>query len=232
MRCCYMSDLHLETQDYGWPLPHGDVLIIAGDLCHARCLTAAPDDPPALEQRDRVLRFADAMRARFAHVLLVPGNHDHYEGTFSETAGLLRACLPGWTVLDDETVEIDGVRFFGGTLWTDFAGRTGLDAVRRRCGEFFFVKVRAADGSIRKFRPEDALAAFDATHAALAASRAAANGKRTVVITHHAPSRQGLNPHHAGDSLDAAYASDLDGWIAGLADVPTWVHGHTHMRRV
>ena len=232
MRCCYMSDLHLETQDYRWPLPGGDVLIIAGDLCHARCLTAGPDDPAALKQRDRVLRLADAVRAQFAHVLLVIGNHDHYESLFSETAGQLRAGLPGITVLDDETVEIDGVRFFGGTLWADFEGRTGLDAVRKRCGEFFFVKVREADGSLRKFRPEDALAAFDATRAALDASLAAANGKRTVVITHHAPSRQGLNPHHVGEDLNGAYASDLDDWIAGLADVPVWVHGHTHMRRL
>jgi Icc-related predicted phosphoesterase len=232
MRCCYMSDLHLETQDYSWPLPGGDLLIIAGDLCHARCLVAGPDDPAALKQRDRALRLVDAARARFAHVLLVIGNHDHYEGLFSETAARLRDGLPGVTLLDDETVEIDGVRFFGGTLWTDFAGRTKLDAVRRRCGEFFFVKVREADGSTRKFRPEDALAAFDATRAALTASLAAANGKPTIVITHHAPSRQGLNPHHVGESLDAAYASDLDGWIARLENVPVWVHGHTHMRRL
>jgi len=232
MRCCYMSDLHLETQDYRWPLPAGDVLIIAGDLCHARCLTAGPDDPAALKQRDRVLRLADAARGRFAHVLLVIGNHDHYEGLFGETAARLRAGLPGVTVLDNETVEIDGVRFFGGTLWADFEGRSKLDAVRRRCGEFFFVKVREADGSVRKFRPEDALAAFDATRAALTASLAAANGRRTVVITHHAPSRQGLNPHHVGDDLNGAYASDLDAWIAELDGVPVWVHGHTHMRRL
>lgn len=110
------------------------------------------------------------------------------------------------------------MRFFGGTLWTDFAGGTKRDTVRKRCGEFFFVKVRAADGSMRKFRPEAALAA--------------AKGKPTIVITHHAPSRQGLNPHHVGESLDPAYASDLDGWIAGLENVPVWVHGHTHMRRL
>jgi hypothetical protein len=64
MRCCYMSDLHLETQDYRWPLPAGDVLLIAGDLCHARCLDAPAGDRAALAQRDRVLRFADAVRAR------------------------------------------------------------------------------------------------------------------------------------------------------------------------
>jgi Icc-related predicted phosphoesterase len=227
-----MSDLHLETQDYRWQLPGGDVLIIAGDLCHAHCFEAGPDDPAALKQRDRVLRLADEIRARFAHVLLVIGNHDHYEGVFSETATRLRAGLPGFTVLDDDTIEIDGVRFFGGTLWADFEGRTKLDAVRRRCGEFFFVKVREADGSTRKFRPEDALAAFDAARAALTASLAAASGRRTIVITHHAPSRQGLDPFHAGSDLDGAYASDLDDWIAGLANVPVWVHGHTHIRRL
>jgi 3',5'-cyclic AMP phosphodiesterase CpdA len=226
MRCCYMSDLHLESQDYRAPLPAGDVLIVAGDLCHARCLAAGADDRAGVAQRDRVLRFADAVRIRFAHVLLVAGNHEHFDGTFADTDGLLRAGLPGFTVLADETVEIGGVRFFGATLWADFAGRTALDAVRRRCGEFFFVKVREPDGRARKFRPEDALAAFDATRAALAAALATANGKPTVVITHHAPSRKGLNPHHTG------YASDLDDWIAGLAGVPVWVHGHTHMRRV
>ncbi len=164
-----------------------------------------------------MLRLAGDARTRFAHVLLVVvGNHDHYGGLFAETAARLRAGLPGVTVLDNETVEIDGVRSFGGTLWADFEGRSKLDAVRRRCGEFFFVKVREADGSLRKFRPEDALAAFDATRAALTASLAAANGKRTVVITHHAPSRQGLNPHHVGEELNGAYASDLDNWIAEL----------------
>lgn len=37
MRCHYLSDLHLEAQDFGTALPKGEVLIIAGDLCHARC---------------------------------------------------------------------------------------------------------------------------------------------------------------------------------------------------
>jgi hypothetical protein len=103
----------------------GDVLIIAGDLAHARCLEAGPDGSAALKQRDRVLRFADQARARFAHVLLVIANHNHYDGTFSQTVRLPRAGLLGFTVLDD--AEIEGVRLFGTTLWTDFAGRTTLE---------------------------------------------------------------------------------------------------------
>jgi hypothetical protein len=53
----------------------------------------------------------------------------------------------------------------------------------------------------------------------------------TVVVTHHAPSRKGINPAFAGNGLDGAYASDLDDAIAALTGVPFWVHGHTHIRR-
>src|SRR5262245_29719660 len=127
-----MSDLHLETQDFRGNLPRGDVLIVAGDLCHASCLDPRRTDRYAVDQRARVLRFVDAACAAFSHVLLVPGNHDHYDGVFDETADVLRRHLPV-TVLDNSAVLIDGVTFFGATLWTDFEGRKQacIDHVRR-----------------------------------------------------------------------------------------------------
>lgn len=237
MRCHYLSDLHLESQDFPWELPSGDVLVVAGDLCHAARLDPARSDKYSALHRERVLRFADRACARFRHVLLVPGNHDHYDGVLGETAAHLRRWLPGFTVLHDETVDIGGVCFFGSTLWSDFEGRSlaAMDRVRRRMGEYFFVKVRQAapDGSaaLRKFRPEDALAAFDAAAQALARAAAEHSCKPLVVVTHHAPSRKGLDPLHMGNGLDAAYASDLDAWIAGLPGIRYWVHGHTHVRR-
>ncbi len=173
MRCHYLSDLHLESQDFRGTLPRGDVLIIAGDLCHARCLDPARTDKYSIDQRVRVMRFIDTTVTNFAHVLLIAGNHEHYNGVFDDTAGLLKRNLPGVTVLDNEHVEIDGMRFFGTTLWSNFEERSeaSMNAVRRRMGEFFFVKTRRidADGreSLAKFRPEDALAAFDVSWLAL-----------------------------------------------------------------
>jgi hypothetical protein len=61
--------------------------------------------------------------AKFPLVLLIVGNHDHYDGVFEDTVPLLRRHLPGVTVLENETVEIDGGRFFGSTLWSEFEGR-------------------------------------------------------------------------------------------------------------
>ena len=242
MRVHYMSDLHLESQGFAARMPEGDVLIIAGDLCHACCFEADANDGYNIKQRDRALGVIDAARKNFAHVLLVPGNHEHYGSVFDETVPKLRRALPGVTVLDNESIAIGDVRFFGTTLWSDFEGRStaGMDAVRKRCGEFFFVKMRVRDPAgqeegqetLRKFRPEDALAAFDVALATLRADLAQPNRKPTVVINHHAPSPKGLNPFHGGGELDGAYASDLEAMIAALENVPVWIHGHTHIRRL
>lgn len=235
MRCHYVSDLHLETQLFRGELPKGDVLIVAGDLCHASSLDPERTDKYNVEQRGRVMRFIDTAQENFRHVLLVMGNHDHYDGVFDATAGLFRKHLPGVSVLDNESIEIDGVCFFGTTLWSDFEGRSAacMNAVRRRVGEFFFVRKRArdADGKeiLRKFQPEDALQAFDASVSALRHCLASAAGRQIVVISHHPPTRQGLNPRHAGNGLDGVYASDVEEAIR--AGVHNWVHGHTHMKR-
>lgn len=236
MRCHFISDLHLEAQNAPRVLSGGDVLIIAGDLCHARALDPATLDKYSLAQRERVLRFMDEARRVFDRIIMVAGNHEHYGGMFEETAGLLRRHLPGVTVLDDETVVIDGIHFFGGTLWTDFEGRSAqcLESVRKKMGEYFFVRTRAEvepGGAPRKLKPTDALRAHDRTMSALAASLASAGTRPVVIITHHAPSLLGLNPAHKGNGLDGCYASDLDSLVASLAPIATWVHGHTHIRR-
>lgn len=238
MRCHYLSDLHLESQEFAGTLPGGDVLIVAGDLCHASCLDPARTDLYAMRQRDRVLRFADLARAKFAHVVMIAGNHDHYDGLFEDTIPTLRRQLPGFTVLDDSHVDIAGIRVFGTTLWSDFEGRSKacMDKLRRGVGEFFFVRRRQIEGATEpgrkppRFQPEDAVAAHDRALAALHLCLADVAGKPTLVVSHHAPSRKGLNPRHAGNGMDGAYASDLEAMIEVLGNVPVWVHGHTHIR--
>jgi 3',5'-cyclic AMP phosphodiesterase CpdA len=235
MRIHYLSDLHLESQAWSRALPHGDLLVIAGDLGHARCFTAPDTDRYAAAQRDRMARFAETAVAQFAHVVLVAGNHDHYDGVFDDTVALFARHLPGVTVLDDDALEIGDVRLFGTTLWSDFEGGDA-DAMKRAakgCGEFFFVKRRVAgekDETLARFRPPDALAAHRKARAALEAFLAQPTQRKTVVVSHHAPSLKGLNPLHAGNGLDGAYATPLDALIEA-SGIHTWIHGHTHIRR-
>lgn len=234
MRCHYLSDLHLESQTFETRLPKGDVLIIAGDLCHACCLDPARGDRYGSEQRGRVCRFIDAALASFAHVLMVAGNHEPYDGVLEDTTGMLRRHLPGVTLLDNRSIDLGGIRFFGTTLWTHLGDGSAatLQAIRRGMGEYFFTKTRAGGDAapLAKLRPEHTLRAHEVARSALLAAVTEA-AMPSVIITHHAPSRRGLNARHAGNALDAAYASDLDDLIAGLDNVPVWVHGHTHVAR-
>jgi Icc-related predicted phosphoesterase len=53
--------------------------------------------------------------------------------------------------------------------------------------------------------------------------------RKTVVVTHHAPSASSVPPEHSGDWTSAAYASDLENLIKDFGPA-VWVHGHVHER--
>ena len=56
---------------------------------------------------------------------------------------------------------------------------------------------------------------------------AAGDGKRVVVLTHHAPSFHGTcAPQHDGSSIAAGFCSNLEGLLR--PPVVAWLFGHTH----
>ena len=108
MRIQLLSDLHLEYGGEIPPLaPGADIVMLAGDLA-----------PAGL----RAIRLAAEIWRDAAHILFVPGNHEFHGCDIEEARHLLaRDCADcGVTLLDTEAVTIDGIRFIGTTLWTDF----------------------------------------------------------------------------------------------------------------
>jgi Icc-related predicted phosphoesterase len=51
--------------------------------------------------------------------------------------------------------------------------------------------------------------------------------KKSVIITHHAPSKKSIPLSFQKDILSAAYASNLDNFVAD-AGADLWIHGHIH----
>ncbi|WP_198033118.1 hypothetical protein [Methylosinus sp. PW1] len=103
-----MSDLHIEHGPRWAPpdLPEHDVVVLAGDI-HA---------PPA-----EAVRWASA--AFTGPVVYVAGNHEFYsrniDGGSIPMAELVAQGVPVH-LLDRRSVVIDGVRFVGAMLWTDY----------------------------------------------------------------------------------------------------------------
>lgn len=108
MKALILSDLHLEFAPFE-PAPdlEFDVVILAGDI-HSPAKRA-------------VQWAADTFRGK--SVVYLPGNHEYYDGRLDTTLAEARRAADGSNVhvLDGDELVIDGVRFLGATLWTDFA---------------------------------------------------------------------------------------------------------------
>ena len=215
MKLHILSDLHLSFSGLEVPQTDADVVILAGDIAR-----------PAQ---------AMAWAANFAQpVLYVPGNHEFYGGSISGTVRELKRLAAGTTVsvLDDDAVVIDGVRFLGTTLWTDFmlfgAGE-GRELAISVALSFMrdFSRIRLHETSDALFQPADSAALFNRHAGWLAGMLREPFPGPTVVITHHAPSLRSIHPRFADSPLNACFVSDAERLMDG-GKATLWIHGHTH----
>ncbi|MGD9476792.1 metallophosphoesterase [Shinella sp. G-2] len=223
MRLWIISDLHLE---FGQPFlqtppSDADVLVCAGDVLTKGLL-------PSLRW------LADTM-ARHIPVIVVAGNHDFYGASLRESVRDAREFagkFPNVYFLEDDAVEIGGVRFIGGTLWTDFrlfGGNPTVNISYAQSGMNDFKKIKFSKAPYRKFKPIDAYRKHIETRDFIAAELREHTQLTTVVVTHHAPSPCSIEPSFRHDPLSACYASELDDLLCEVGPA-LWVHGHLHSR--
>lgn len=236
MKIWILSDLHLELQA-PMPLPippDADVCVLAGDI-----------DRPI----DASIRWAAFHIADSIPVVFVPGNHEFYRDSY--LGGLVRGHQFAMRhsnvhMLHDASVVLGGVRFVGGTLWTDYAlGAEGV-AGEMRDRDIAYA-MRNASGLLNDHRviertddppitgrsrdnvwmPADARQAHQATRRYLEAILSTEFDGPTVVVTHHAPSSLSVAPRFKDSPLNPAFASDLTDLIWQFTP-DLWIHGHVH----
>jgi predicted phosphodiesterase len=215
MKLNIISDIHLNVCAFSRPENDADAVILAGDIARPREAVAwARDfDKP---------------------VLYVPGNHEFYGGSLEGVAAELQrlsadTCI---RVLDNAEIVIGRVRFLGTTLWTDFElfGKGESRAAAMAQGQALmrdFSRIRLTEQSDTVFSPEDSAALFEADARWLDARLDAPHDGPTVVITHHAPSRNSVHPRFARSPLSACFVSNAERLLDG-SRVQLWIHGHTH----
>lgn len=227
MRILVWSDLHVDVASERAPfiipdrLPPRDVHIIAGDV------REGPVD---------AIRWIVAGNLNEVPVIYVTGNHEwyrHKRDTDFEKAVAEAARHKNIHLLQDSHVDIDGVRFVGATLWTDYA--LYGEPYRWQCytaaqsGMNDHRLIRVAKGGYRKWTTKDAWQEHCASRLYIEKMLAQPFDGKRVVVTHHAPSMKSIDhERHAGDILNAAFASDLEA-LVDKCDL--WVHGHIHTRR-
>lgn len=212
IRC--LSDLHLEFTGYeiDYLTPAGeDLVVLAGDigigvagLDWAR--RAIPDRP----------------------VVYVLGNHEYYKHDFDTLLADARQRVAGSNVhlLENDALDLGGLRILGCTLWTDFRA---LGEARREPAMKLATRLlndyAVIDRGARRLSVEDTERSCLRSVQWLAAAIAASD-RPVLVVSHHPPTLATQSPFFANTLGSAIFHNDFDALIA--PPVRAWIHGHTH----
>jgi Icc-related predicted phosphoesterase len=242
MKIAVCSDLHLEFGDLDLTNDNdADVLILGGDIFVAVDLKSWNDTAGALipatatvvARGERYYNFIKKCTERFPHVILITGNHEHYHGDFATTHDLIRATfdhLPNLHFLDKEHRIINGVVFYGGTLWTDMNGENPItmSQMQGAMNDYYQIK-NTGPMAGGKFLPQDSVEDHFAFRRGLDAVLEQYPDMPTVVVGHHAPSKASTHPRYKSEfHMNGAYSTNLDDFILDRRQIRLWTHGHTH----
>lgn len=246
MRLREASDVHNEFRPNPFQLPelehdHETTLILAGDLdTNGRVLRKGGRWFP--EGTEKFVAVKEWSR-RFKYVIIVLGNHDYYGGCITDLPRKFKLDLKklGYDnvfLLQNDVVVLDGVKFIGATLWTDYNNRNMTTMAQLEgtipddTGQYTFMtdfkkikfntsrKIRSASTfyiehvKSRAFIKTESNKPFDGT---------------VVVVTHHAPTMQSIDPRYRLKYHDnGGYASDMTQLIKDCPQIKLWFHGHIH----
>lgn len=220
MKIALYSDLHREIflEDLVLSPIDVDLVILAGDIdSHTHGLTWA----------------AQALRAwpSAPDVVYVAGNHEYYGAHLGLLAELRR---PVWRdrgvhFLERETLERNGFRILGCTLWSGFdldgaaSMSVAMTAVQSAIDDYCVIGARGGQW----LTPQNTQALHRTAVRWLDAELSRPFAGRTVVVTHFAPHRGCVAPPHENSDLSPYFVTDLS-WLMEKHPISVWCHGHTH----
>ena len=208
------SDLHLEFLNFDIePMPEDSesILVLAGDI----------------HVGHRVVPFLDGCAHMFKHVVYVLGNHEYYKGDLDYTLNDIKVAtsmIPNIHVLENKTIEVEGIRIIGATMWSSFDGANPLSMLRAAQGMYDYSIISWHD---RLITPNDTLQKHRESVQYISEELYKKYDGPTIVVTHHAPSRQCVHPAYATSGINGSFVSDLDALIERFQP-DYWFYGHTH----
>jgi len=213
MRIQIISDLHQEFGFSDLSFDKADVVVLAGDTNLGikgiewvkRTITKQP-------------------------VIYVLGNHEYYKGSYPKTLNKIIDAAKDTNifVLENNRIELDGIRFHGTTLWTDFSifGDAMYHGVICQSKMNDYKKITRSP-SYSKLRSIDTYHIHMISRKWLNDSLEESKSFQNIVITHHAPSIRSVPDSYLNDPLTSAYASNLEDLIIKYRPL-YWIHGHIH----
>ena len=217
MKIQYMSDLHMEfaensryLKDVEIPVT-GEVLVLAGDTFYLNNTTAP------------LSKFWKWASANYRQVLLVPGNHEYYQGCDVMTRGLQWKWMIKENVgyYQNQVKRIGDTDFILSTLWSHIPPQDEY-LVSSRLNDFYQTKFNG-----KRMTVEDYNSMHEYCLDFIRKSIGGSTAKHIVVITHHLPTLNVVASQHLGSDLNSAFATELGNLIAD-SRIDVWIYGHSH----
>lgn len=239
MRIAVLSDLHVDFEPFSAPSIDADVLVVAGDV--ALLTRALP-------------WLAEAYGDQVGRIVYVPGNHEFYRG--APKSGEANTCYQdqmemgrqlaaslGIDLLQNDAVIIDGVRFVGGTMWSDWsllpAGwsrKMAMMMSQRGWVDRAWVSERNYHNDFReilfggrtsrdRLTPSQTIALHAESFDFFQRTLEEPHDGETVCITHTAPAS---SVRERGTHSWLYGSTDIEGLMQGPTAPALWIHGHVH----
>jgi len=210
MKIHLQSDTHIEAGPAIGTSVASDVAVCAGDI-------GLINNPKDLK------KYFDMMKESTDHLIWVLGNHEFYHSDYHKALDYANdfAAKEGIILMDEalgtENHVIDGVTFWGSTLWTDL-----------KDGDWFVVK-SVGHGMNDFYVIHDGDKAFTAQKSMEInyRTREKINWDADVIISHHCPV---VIEHRRFPISETTYGFCNDGLEQQIMDCKAkyWFYGHTH----
>lgn len=212
MKVKLISDLHMESYYYKYEWHGEDLVLLGGDIHtkgrHSQLLNQIPSN---------------------VKIILIAGNHSFYDSDFDEThqtLKLLEKYYPNFHYLNNESIDIGNLSFYGGTMWTDFNLFGYNDAPyviqdsTRSIADFMYIT-----RSGRLWNVNDVIEQYELFNRGFDYWVKNTNKKTRVCLSHFLPSIKCIDKKFNGSILNGYFASNQDNRV-DLVDC--WFFGHTH----
>ena len=202
MRIFFISDLHLgsfpaeQNDSLAESLPKADVLCLLGDYL-------ASDPGP-------LAGFLDQIAHKYRHILYILGNHDYWGGSIKAAKRIFMAGVKQGTLLYNGSTVIEGITFYGGTLFYPETAAPDLDWCDERKIQDGIEKIPQENQTFKR-----RLGQIEKT------------GK-LVVMSHHLPSAKCVVPKFEGYYTMPFFVDATCEPIISKIQPDLWLHGHTH----
>jgi len=128
--------------------------------------------------------------------------------------------------LENNAIEIDGVRFLGTTLWSDFAlygnSNDAMMAARQYINDYSVIR-----GSSGFIKPQDTAEMHRKAAFWLDDELSKPFDGKTVIVTHFSPHRRCIATEFEGGALTPYFTADMAPMMTKY-NIDLWTFGHTH----